>query len=37
MFAIFLGTVGKGNLRKAFENSVRTIEARNKGAAGTNP
>jgi hypothetical protein len=32
----FLGTVGKGNLRKAFENSVKVIEARNSGAAGPN-
>jgi hypothetical protein len=28
----FLGTVGKGNLRKAFENSVKAIEARSDGA-----
>src|SRR5262245_12381145 len=26
-----LGTIGKGNLRKAFENSVKAIEARNSG------
>jgi hypothetical protein len=27
---IVLGTIGKGNLRKAFENSVKAIEARSK-------
>src|SRR5215471_6116693 len=29
---ILLGTVGKSNLRKAFENSVKAIEARNDRA-----
>ena len=28
---VVLGTVGKGNLEKAFNNSVRAIEARNGG------
>jgi hypothetical protein len=37
MLGIVLGTVGKGNLRKAFENSIKVIEARNSGGAGTNP
>jgi hypothetical protein len=27
--AVVLGTVGKGNLRKANENAVKAIEARN--------
>jgi len=31
ILGIFIGTVGKGNLRKAFENSVKAIEARNNG------
>src|SRR5213594_1289185 len=29
---LVLGTIGKGVLKKAFENSVRAIEARNGGA-----
>jgi hypothetical protein len=29
-----LGTIGKGVLRKAFENSVKAIEARNGAARG---
>jgi hypothetical protein len=29
MLGLVLGTVGKGVLRKAFENSVKAIEARN--------
>lgn len=32
VLGLFLGTVGKGNLRKAFENSIKAIEARNDGA-----
>jgi hypothetical protein len=32
LLAIVIETVGKGNLRKAFENSVEAIEARNSGA-----
>jgi hypothetical protein len=31
ILGIVIGTVGKGNLRKAFENSVKAIEARNDG------
>jgi hypothetical protein len=27
-----LGTVGKGRLESAFENSVKAVEARNNGA-----
>jgi hypothetical protein len=37
LLGAFLGTVGKGNLHKAFENSVMAIEARQDGGAGTNP
>jgi hypothetical protein len=37
ILGVFLGTVGKGNLRNAFENSVKAIEARNAGGAATNP
>ena len=37
MLGLVLGTVGKGVLKKAFDNSVKAIEARNgagkKGAA----
>jgi hypothetical protein len=29
-----LGTIGKGVLRKAFENSVKAVEARNGAAKG---
>ena len=32
ILGIVIGTVGKGNLRKAFENSVKAIEARNDRA-----
>jgi hypothetical protein len=32
MLGLVLGTIGKGVLKKAFENSVKAIEARN-GAA----
>jgi hypothetical protein len=32
LLGILIGTVGKGKLRKAFENSVTAIEARNNGA-----
>jgi hypothetical protein len=32
MLGFVLGTVAKGVLRKAFENSVKAIEARNSGA-----
>src|SRR6478735_3499615 len=31
LLGLVLGTVGKGNLEKAFRNSVRAIEARNGG------
>jgi len=31
VLGVLLGTVGKGNLQKAFENSVKAIEARNTG------
>ena len=34
VLAIFLGTVGKSNLRRAFENSVKAIETRSNGGAG---
>jgi hypothetical protein len=34
LLGIVIATVGKGNLRKAFENSVKAIEARNSGANG---
>ncbi len=37
ILGFFVGTVGKGTLRKAFENSVKAIEARNDGGAGTKP
>jgi hypothetical protein len=39
LLGIVVGTVGKGNLRKAFENSVEAIEARTDGAkaADTSP
>jgi hypothetical protein len=37
VLGIVVGTIGKGNLRKAFENSVQAIEARSDGGAGTNP
>jgi hypothetical protein len=32
ILGLVVGTVGKGNLRKAFENSVKAIEARNDEA-----
>jgi hypothetical protein len=32
LLGLVVGTVGKGVLKKAFENSVRAIEARNGGA-----
>ena len=32
LLGIVIGTVGKGQLRKAFENSVEAIEARTDGA-----
>jgi hypothetical protein len=32
MLALVLGTVGRSVLKKAFDNSVKAIEARNKGA-----
>jgi hypothetical protein len=32
-----LGTIGKGTLEKAFENSVKAIEARNKKPRATKP
>jgi hypothetical protein len=31
VLGIVLGTIGKSNLRKAFENSVKAIEARSNG------
>jgi hypothetical protein len=34
---IVLGTIGKGNLRKAFENSVKAIEARSNGGTSAEP
>jgi hypothetical protein len=37
VLGIVVGTIGKGNLRKAFENSIKAIEARSDGGAGTNP
>ena len=39
LLGVVIGTVGKGRLRKAFENSVEAIEARQDGAkaAGTSP
>ncbi len=33
VLALILGTVGRSVLKKAFENSVKVIEARNKGKA----
>jgi len=33
MLGLVVGTVGRSVLKKAFENSVKAIEARNKGAA----
>jgi hypothetical protein len=33
--ALVLGTVGKGVLGKAFGNSIKAIEARNNGVAGS--
>jgi hypothetical protein len=33
LLAIFLGSLGKGSLEKAFANSVKAIEARNHSAA----
>ena len=33
VLALVLGTVGQGVLKKAFENSVKAIEARNNGAS----
>src|ERR1043166_9359873 len=33
LLALVLGTVGRSVLKKAFENSVKAIEARNNGAA----
>ena len=33
LLGAFVGTFGKSVLQKAFENSVKAIEARNKGAA----
>ena len=33
MLGLVLGTIGKGVLRKAFENSVKAIEARNVAAS----
>ena len=32
LLGVVLGTIGTGVLKKAFENSVRAIEARNEGA-----
>ena len=32
LLGLVLGTIGTGVLKKAFENSVRAIEARNGGA-----
>ncbi|MGZ4329664.1 MAG: hypothetical protein ACXVHB_30500 [Solirubrobacteraceae bacterium] len=32
---VVLGSVGKGVLRKAFDNSITAIEARNEGGAGS--
>jgi hypothetical protein len=32
VLGLVLGTVGKGVLRRAFENSVKAIEARNRAA-----
>src|SRR5262249_35475528 len=37
LLGIVLGTIGKGNLRKAFENSVKAIETRDNGAEATEP
>ena len=34
VLGLVVGTIGKGKLRKAFETSVRAIEARNGGASG---
>jgi hypothetical protein len=34
---VVLGTVGKGVLRKAFDNSVKAIEARNSGSRALRP
>jgi len=33
VLGLVLGTIGRGVLKKAFENSVKVIEARNNGAA----
>ena len=33
VLALVLGTVGKGVLRKSFNNSIKAIEARNSGAS----
>jgi hypothetical protein len=33
MLGLVLGTIGKGVLRRAFENTVKAVEARNGGAA----
>jgi hypothetical protein len=33
--SVALGSVGKGVLRKAFDNSIAAIEARNEGGAGS--
>jgi hypothetical protein len=37
LLGLVLGTVGKGNLEKAFANSVRAIEARNGGGQAVEP
>jgi hypothetical protein len=34
LLGFVLGTIGKGVLRKAFENSVKAIEARNGATRG---
>ena len=34
---VVLGTVGKGVLRKAFDNSIKAIEARNSGSRALRP
>jgi hypothetical protein len=34
LLGLVVGTIGKGVLRKAFENSVKAIEARNSAARG---
>ena len=33
LLGLVLGTVGKGKLRKAFENTIKAVEARNATAA----